>query len=52
MVATELKDLIPDQNITTIAEGFQFTEGPVWHPDGYLLFSDIPAGTIYRYAPG
>ena len=49
---TELKDLIPDQNITTIAEGFQFTEGPVWHPDGYLLFSDIPANTIYRYAPG
>ena len=51
-MATELKDLIPDQNITTIAEGFQFTEGPVWHPDGYLLFSDIPADTIYRYTPG
>ena len=51
-MATELKDLIPVQNITTIAEGFQFTEGPVWHPDGYLLFSDIPADTIYRYTPG
>ncbi len=26
---------------------FQFTEGPVWHPDGFLLFSDIPGDTIY-----
>jgi len=51
-MATELKDLVPDQTINTIAEGFQFTEGPVWHPDGYLLFSDIPASTIYRYVPG
>jgi gluconolactonase len=33
-----------------LAEGFQFTEGPVWAPDGeYLLFSDPNANTIYRY---
>ncbi len=51
-MATELRDLVPDQTINTIAEGFEFTEGPVWHPDGYLLFSDIPAATIYRYVPG
>ena len=24
----------------------------MWHPDGYLLFSDIPAAIIYRYDPG
>ncbi|MFW6103582.1 MAG: hypothetical protein ACOC59_00800, partial [Bacteroidota bacterium] len=24
-----------------ITEGYQFTEGPVWHDSGYLLFSDI-----------
>jgi sugar lactone lactonase YvrE len=24
----------------------------VWHPDGYLLFSDIPASIIYRWRPG
>jgi len=29
---------------------FQFIEGPVWHPDGFLLFSDIPADTIYKFA--
>ncbi len=34
-----------------IAEGFQFTEGPYWHSDGFLIFSDIPANTIYRWDP-
>ena len=34
-----------------VAKGFQFTEGPFWHPDGYLLFSDIPASTIYKWHP-
>lgn len=41
----------PDARIETIAEGFQFTEGPVWHPDGYLLFSDPNANRIYRWSP-
>ncbi|MDE2780988.1 MAG: SMP-30/gluconolactonase/LRE family protein [Chloroflexota bacterium] len=47
-----LNDLVSSQTPVEVAEGFQFTEGPVWHPDGYLLFSDIPADTIYSYAPG
>jgi gluconolactonase len=34
-----------------IAEGFQFTEGPVWVKPGYLLFSDPNANTIYKYNP-
>jgi sugar lactone lactonase YvrE len=38
--------------VQKLAGGFQFVEGPVWHPDGYLLFSDIPANTIYRWVPG
>jgi gluconolactonase len=29
---------------------FEFTEGPVWHPGGYLLFTDIPANTIYQWS--
>jgi gluconolactonase len=32
-----------------LAEGFQFTEGPVWTADG-LLFSDPNANTIYKYS--
>jgi len=39
-----------------LAAGFLFTEGPVWVPrsgatEGYLLFSDPNANTIYRWAP-
>lgn len=34
--------------VETLAEGFKFTEGPVWLPGGPLVFSDIPADTIYR----
>lgn len=34
-----------------IATGFSFPEGPVWHPDGYLLFSDIHADSINKWTP-
>ena len=27
----------------------EFTEGPSWHPNGYLVFSDVNANTIYRW---
>jgi gluconolactonase len=34
-----------------LAEGFRFTEGPVWvREGGYLLFSDPNANTIYQYS--
>jgi gluconolactonase len=37
--------------IFKLAEGFQFTEGPVWvKSGGYLLFSDPNANRIYKYA--
>ncbi len=35
--------------IFKLAEGFQFTEGPVWVKPDYLLFSDPNANTIYKY---
>ncbi|MBC7949201.1 MAG: SMP-30/gluconolactonase/LRE family protein [Chitinophagaceae bacterium] len=38
--------------VEKLATGFQFTEGPIWHPSGFLLFSDIPANKIYRLYPG
>lgn len=40
----------PGARIEKLAEGFQFTEGPVWVPDGYLLFSDPNNNTIYRWS--
>jgi gluconolactonase len=41
----------PNPKVFKLAEGFRFTEGPVWSPAGYLLFSDPNANTIYKYAP-
>ena len=32
-----------------IATGFQFVEGPVWKDSVGLLFSDIPANTVYEW---
>ena len=32
-----------------LATGFAFTEGPVWSPDGDLLFSDPNENTLYRW---
>ena len=34
--------------VELVAEGFQFTEGPLWFPGGPLIFSDIPADTIFK----
>jgi gluconolactonase len=48
----KLKSLIESGDPEKIAGGLEFTEGPMWHPDGYLLFSDIPAGRIYQWRPG
>ena len=38
--------------IEKIAEGFVSAEGPLWHPDGYLLFSDVHGKIIYKIGPG
>ena len=47
-----LEHILGGAQVEKIASGFQFTEGPLWIPDGYLLFSDIPADTIYKHGPG
>jgi len=40
----------PNPKIFKLAEGFQFTEGPIWVRDGgYLIFSDPNANTQYKY---
>ncbi|PKB67503.1 MAG: hypothetical protein BZY81_04380 [SAR202 cluster bacterium Io17-Chloro-G4] len=35
-----------------LATGFGFTDGPLWHPDGYWEFADIPANRVYWLPPG
>ncbi len=36
--------------VELVESGFKFTEGPLWYQDG-LIFSDIPANTVYRWTP-
>ncbi|HEY2974738.1 MAG TPA: SMP-30/gluconolactonase/LRE family protein [Pyrinomonadaceae bacterium] len=43
----------PNPKVFKLADGFTFTEGPIWvnKDGGYLLFSDPNANTIYKYTP-
>lgn len=50
-ISKYLVDILGGAQIEKVLSGFQFTEGPVWVPDGFLFFSDIPANTIYKYEP-
>lgn len=47
----DIDALIPaTAELELLAEGFVWSEGPVWIADGnYLLFSDIPPNSIYRW---
>jgi hypothetical protein len=47
-----LSALVTGEPWQPVAEGLGFTEGPVWHPDGFLLFSDIPNSRIHRSQDG
>jgi gluconolactonase len=43
----------PDAEIEILAEGFDWSEGPVWVEDGaYVLFSDVPQNRIYKWKEG
>jgi gluconolactonase len=46
----------PDATVQTLkADYFGYTEGPVWMPDGgsgFLVFSDMAANRIYKWAGG
>jgi sugar lactone lactonase YvrE len=46
-------DLKPNKAMQVDFGKFEhFTEGPLWSPAGYLLFSDIYGDQIYRWSPG
>lgn len=43
----------PGAALETLATGFDWSEGPAWRASGgYLLFSDVPGNTIYRWKDG
>jgi gluconolactonase len=46
-----LSELIAGADIERLAGGFQFTEGPLWCPDGSLIFQDTKVERTYRLLP-
>ncbi len=47
-----LSDILETPGPTRVASGFVFTEGPLWHPDGFFYFVDVRAGRLYRVTLG
>ncbi len=45
------KLIAPGATVEKIANGFVFTEGPVWHPSGKLFFSDMRGNKTYTWNP-
>ncbi len=48
--AADLADLVSG-DVKQVMSDCKFTEGPAWHPQGYLLFTDIPNNRIVRVLP-
>jgi gluconolactonase len=47
-----LDQIVESSQAERLATGFEFTEGPLWHPEGYLLFVNNRRNLIYRLVPG
>lgn len=47
-IGTDAPLLAPGAKVEKVASGFQHAEGPLWHPDGFLLFGDTPNDRIVR----
>jgi gluconolactonase len=41
-----------DLRVEKIATGLQFTEGPAWSKEGFLLFSDCVSNKLHKFVPG
>ena len=48
----DLSQILESAEAERLATGFLFTEGPLWHPDGFYYFVDIRKSTLYRIVPG
>jgi len=47
-----LSDILETTKFDKVAGGFVFTEGPLWHPDGFFYFTDVRASVLYRITLG
>jgi gluconolactonase len=50
--ANDLPDILETTEAERLATGFKFTEGPLWHPDGFYYFVDIRSNQLLRITPG
>jgi gluconolactonase len=49
---TTLSEVLETTALEKIAGGFLFTEGPLWHPDGFVYFVDLKSNLLYRMVIG
>src|ERR1700687_4443240 len=47
-----LSQIVDQADAERLATGFVFTEGPLWHPDGFYYFVDIRRAELHRYVVG
>ena len=51
-MADNLSAIVESTEAERLATGFVFTEGPLWHPDGFYYFVDVRKSMFYRLTPG
>jgi gluconolactonase len=51
-MADALSAILATTQAERLATGFVFTEGPLWHPDGFYYFVDIRKSMLHRLTPG
>jgi gluconolactonase len=50
--ANYLPEVLETTEAERLATGFLFTEGPLWHPDGYWYFVDLRRNRLHKITPG
>src|SRR5258705_11534875 len=51
-MSDSLAGILETKEAERLATGFVFTEGPLWHPDGFYYFVDVRSSVLYRIVPG
>jgi gluconolactonase len=51
-MADQLSTILETTQVERLATGFVFTEGPLWHPEGFYYFVDVRSSVLYRLTPG
>jgi gluconolactonase len=49
MMAGDLSDILLSPEPTILTTGWGRTEGPLWHPQGYLTFVDLEGSRLLRW---